>query len=226
VAVHVGADVLESPKHAGWARLLSCHDTVERLTRVCHAAGVRTQQHLLGRRATVGRIRDAIAGPATRISEDGVLVLTFSGHSERAIPGEHHGSWCLRDGVLRHTETVELLAGAPPFAHIVVIAETCYAAAFAAVFAEVPAATVLLAACAANQSTLNYPRSEFAIALERFTFPNGSPNPQCTSYTWLRRELRKDTPDVERPAVLANRPEALRQRPFQPLRSSHHRQVT
>jgi hypothetical protein len=213
-AVHIGADVLESPEHVGWAKSLSCLDTVERLTRLCRAAGVRTQHRLLGFDATVGRVRDAIAGQVGRLGPDGLLVLTFSGHSARAVPGEHHGGWCLRDGVLRHTQTAELLAAAAPSAHLIVIAETCYAAAFAGVFAAVPATTVLLAACAENQATLNLPYSEFAAALERLTFPDGAANPRCTSYAWLRRELRKDTPDVERPDVRANRPDALRQHPF------------
>jgi hypothetical protein len=215
-AVHIAVDVLESPEHARWAELRSGLDTVERLTRVCHAAGVRSQDCLLGADATVGRVGAAIAGAAGRIGPDGLLVLTFSGHSERAVPGEHLGGWCLRDGVLRHTRTAELLAAAPPSAHIVVVAETCYAAAFATVFAAVPATTVLLAACAENQATLNLPYSEFVVALERLTFPDGRANPRCGSYAWLRRELRKNTPDVERPDIRTNRPYALRQRPFQP----------
>jgi hypothetical protein len=40
--------------------------------------------------------------------------------------------------------------------------------------------------------------------------------PDCDSYAWLGYELRKNTPDVERPDVRANRLEALRQRPFHP----------
>jgi hypothetical protein len=196
--------------------VLSCLDTVERLTRLCHAAGVQSQHRWLGVDATVGRVRDAIAGAVSGIGPDGLFVLTFSGHSERAVPGEHLGGWCLRDGVLRHTQTAELLAAAPPSAHLIVIAETCYAAAFADVFAAVPATTVLLAACAENQATLNLPHSEFVAALERLTFPDGSANPHCTSYAWLRHELRKGTPDVERPDIRANRPNALRQHPFRP----------
>lgn len=195
--------------------MLSCRDTVERLTRLCRAAGVRSQDRLLGPDATVGRVREAITDAVSRIGPDGLFVLTFSGHSERAVPGEHLGGWCLRDGVLRHTQIAELLAAVSSSAHIVVIAETCYAAAFANVFAAVPATTVLLAACAENQATLNLPQSEFVAALERLTFPDGSANPQCVSYAWLRRELRKDTPDVERPDIRANRPNALRQHPFQ-----------
>ena len=85
-AVHIGADDLRHPRHAAWARPLSCRDTVERLSRLCQAVGVRTQQALLGLDATTGRVRVAIAGAAAAIGPGGLLVLTFSGHSERPCP--------------------------------------------------------------------------------------------------------------------------------------------
>jgi hypothetical protein len=213
--VHIGADVLKHPRHARWARPLSCRDTVERLSRVCQAAGIRAQQTLLGPDATTSRACAAIADSAASIGPGGLLVLTFSGHSERPVPGEHGGGWCLQDAALRHAETTGLLAAAPASAHIVIIADTCYAAACAAAFTDVPATTVVLAACAENQAILNYQQSGFVKTLERLTYPGGRPNPDCGSYAWLRRELRKDTPDVERPEVHANNPAAMRQRPFQ-----------
>jgi hypothetical protein len=213
-AVHIGADMLADPRRAHWARLRSCRGTVERLTRVCHAAGVGSQHALLGADASVDRVREVVAESAGRTGPGGLFVLTFSGHSERPVPGGHGGGWCLRDGVLQHTETAALLAAAPPAAHLVVVADTCHAAAFSRALAAVPAATVLLAACAENQATLDYPVSMFVAELERLTFPGGTANPECVSYAWLRRELRRDTPDVERPDVRANRAGALRRRPF------------
>jgi len=216
VAVHIGADVLRHPRHAAWARPLSCRDTVQRLSRLCQAAGIRAQQALLGPDATTGRVSAAIAAAAAGTGPGGLLVLTFSGHSERPVPGEHAGGWCLHDAALRHAETATLLAAAPASTHIVVIADTCYAAACAAAFTGVPAATVVLAACAENQATLNYQHSAFVHKLERLTYPGGRPNPDCGSYAWLRRELRKDTPDVERPDVRASHPAAMRQRPLRP----------
>jgi hypothetical protein len=146
----------------------------------------------------------------------GLIVLTFSGHSERPVPGEHDGGWCLHDQALRHTETAALLAAAPATARIVIVADTCYAAACAAVLPLVPATTVVLAACAENQATLNYQHSQFVKKLEQLTYPGGRPNPDCASYAWLRRELRKDTPDVERPDVRASNPAAMSERPFHP----------
>jgi len=215
-AVHIGADVLAHPRHAAWARPLSCRDTAGRLSRVCQAAGIRAQQALLGPDATTGRACAAIAASAAGIGPGGVLVLTFSGHSERPVPGGHGGGWCLHDAALRHAETAGLLAAAPASAHIVIIADTCYAAACAAAFTSLPATTVVLAACAENQATLNYQQSQFVKTLERLTYPGGRPNPDCGSYAWLRRELRKDTPDIERPEIRASNPAAMCQRPFQP----------
>jgi hypothetical protein len=216
-AVHIGADVLTHPRHARWARPLSCRDTAERLSRLCLAVGIRAQQCLLGRDATTGRACAAIAASAASTGPGGLLVVTFSGHSERPVPGDHGGGWCLHDSALRHAHTAALLAAAPASAHIVIIADTCYAAACAAAFTGVRATTVVLAACAENQATLNYQQSQFVKTLQRLTYPSGRPNPDCGSYTWLRRELRKDTPDVERPDVCANTPAAMRQRPFQPM---------
>jgi hypothetical protein len=137
-AVHIGADDLRHPRHAAWARQLSCRDTVQRLSRLCQAAGVQAQQALLGPDATTGRVRVAIAGAAAGTGPGGLLVLTFSGHSERPVPGEHDGGWCLHDAALRHVETAGLLAAAPASARIAVIADTCYAAACAATFTGVP----------------------------------------------------------------------------------------
>jgi hypothetical protein len=215
-AVHIGADVLRHPRHARWARPLSCRDTVERLSRLCQAAGIQAQQALLGPDATTARARAAIAGSAASTGPGGLLIVTFSGHSERPVPGEHDGGWCLHDQALRHAETTRLLSAAPASARIVIITDTCYATACAAAFTGVPATTVVLAACAENQATLNYRQSGFVTALERLTYPGGRPNPDCRSYAWLRRELRKDTPDVERPDIRVNNPAAMRQRPFQP----------
>jgi hypothetical protein len=192
--VHIGADDLRHPRHAAWARPLSCRDTVQRLSGLCQASGIRAQQALLGPDATTARARTAIADSAGGIGPGGLLVLTFSGHSERPVPGEHDGGWCLHDAALRHAETAGLLAAAPASARIAVIADTCYAAACAAALTGVPATTVVLAACAENQATLNYQHSEFVMKLERLTCVGGRPNPDCRSYAWLRRELRKGHP--------------------------------
>lgn len=216
IAVHIGADVLVHPRYAAWARPRSCDDTLRRVWRLCRAAGVRVQRRLLGPGAALGRVREAITDAAAATGPGGLFVLTFSGHSQRPVAGGCGGGWCLYDGLLPHTQTAQMLAALPRSAHIVVVVDSCYAAAFATVLPSVPAGTVLLAACGAHQATLNWPTSEFVATLEQLTFPDAMANPDCVSYAWLHRQLRRDTPDVERPEVHANRLVALRHRPFTP----------
>ena len=95
------------------------------------------------------------------------------------------------------------------------IADTCYAAALSR-FA-IPAIVVLLAACGADQEILAHPATGFAARLERLVLADGQPNPACTSYLWLNRQFRRDSPDVERPLVWTNRPFVWSQRPFHPI---------
>ncbi len=208
IAVHVGADLFDPPRYARWARPLSVRDSVDRMTRLCTAAGVGTQRQLVGAEATRETVRDAIA---EAVAGYGRLVLTFSGHSERAVPGEHGGGWCLRDGLLPHAETARLLATA---SHGVVVADTCFATGLSGFLQRIPTTTVLIAACAEHQTTINSPVSDLIVALERLTFPNGLPNPDCRSYRWLRMQLRQDTPDAERPDIQAHPRAALRFKPF------------
>ena len=216
-AVHIGADVVACPPGTGWPRLLSCRDTVDRLSRLSHAAGARSQHRAVGPDATVATVRRMVTGAVARTRPGGLLIVAFSGHSERAVPGVHDGGWYLYDGSIRHVETAALLSAAPPSATVVVIADTCYATALAhsPAMARVPATVVLLAACAESQTTLNYPVSEFVTTLHRLTFPGGKRHPDCVTYTWLRRQLRVDTPDAQRPEVWVNRVAAWRLRPFE-----------
>jgi hypothetical protein len=199
VAVHIG---VERPAGRNFARLRSPRGTVDRLAGLCATAGVETQHRLLDARATASEVRATLAVAARGIGRGGLLVLSFSGHAERPVPGEHLGGWYLHDGPIRHTETAACLAEAPPTTRVVVVADTCHAASFTAVCAAIPATTVLLAACAANQSTLDHPVSEFTAALVRhLAVPR--------TYLELERLLQAGAPDIERPEAHANRPAAL-----------------
>jgi len=214
VAIHVGADLLSNPEHAGWQAPRFCGDTVTRLSRLCRDAGVRHQHLLQGAQASLGVVRETIAHHAGRTQPGGLLIISFSGHSARPVPGSHVGGWALGDGVLYHDQTARMLAAVPPQARIVVLTVSCYAAAFAGVLPGLAASTVLVAACGTSQAIVNWPVSEFVTTLERLTFPGGTPNADCVSYNWLCRELRRDTPDTERPEILASHPAALQHRPF------------
>jgi hypothetical protein len=217
LAIHIGADVLASPRHARWAAVRSCRDTVERTARLAAAAGITRQHQLLGTHTSRGQIGHALREAAAGLDPHGHLLVAFTGHSDRepAGPGQPPAiAWCVHDGTLPLAEVAGLLSAVPPTALITVIADTCYAAALSGF--TIPATVVLLAACGANQQTLANPTEGFVSRLEQLVLPGGQPNPRCTTYRWLNRQLRADSPDVERPRVWANRLCAWSRRPFHP----------
>lgn len=216
VALHIGADVLTSPDHARWPAVRSGRDSVRRLSRLCAAAGIAEQRNLLGEDASCDRVRESIVQAAAGLEPGGYLVLTFSGHSERGDRGDRDEpvmKWCLYDGTLRLLEVAGLLAAVAAHARVVVVSDTCYAAALARYVGSRPR-LILLSACAENQITLLRPRSEFVARLERLVLADGTRHPDCASYTWLGQMLQKDTPDAERPGVWANHTVDLADRPF------------
>lgn len=220
LAIHIGASVLASPRHARWPVVRSCHDTVERTSRLAAAAGITRHHRLLGTRATRAAISHALREAAARLDPHGHLLVAFTGHSDRDRPDPDQPpaiAWCLHDGTLPLADVAALLAAVPPTAFVTVIADTCYAGALSGF--PVPATMVLLAACGASQEILANPQDTFAARVERLVLPGGQFNPRCTSYRWLNRQLSEDSPDVERPQVWANRLSAWSQQPFRPART-------
>lgn len=209
-AIHIGADELAWPDHAHLCRLRSCRDTLARMTRLAHAAGIREQHWLAGTQATCATVAETLAHGATVLAPEGLLVVTFSGHTVR-----HHDQtfWCLHDGEFPLGALAACLAGAAASAQIVVVADTCYGAALRR-YTTLAATLVLIAACGEDQHTLNRPTSEFMVRLEELTYAGGSRNAACTTYRWLHEQLQRNTPDVERPEVWANRAAAWLHRPF------------
>ena len=209
-AIHIGADALAWPGHAHLCALSSCRDTLTRMTRLAHAAGIQEQRCLAGTQATCAAVAETIAHGATALAHDGLLVVTFSGHTE----WKHDQTfWCLHDGEFPLGELAAGLAGAAASARLVVVADTCYAAALRR-YADLAATLVLIAACGEDQNTINRLTSEFMVRLEQLTYPDGSRNAACTTYQWLHEQLQHDTPDVERPEVWTNREAAWLSRPF------------
>jgi hypothetical protein len=199
--------------HVGAAR--SCRDTLERTARLAAAAGITRQHQLLGIRASRAEVTGALRRAAVTLDPRGQLLLTFTGHSDRGRADRNRPpevSWYLADGTLPLGEVAALLAAVPPTAFITVIADTCYAAALSRF--TIPATVVLLAACGPDQEILAHPATSFAARLEQLMLTDGQPNPACTSYLWLSRQFRRDSPDVERPQVWTNRPSVWSQRPL------------
>jgi Caspase domain len=209
-AIHIGADALAWPGHAHLCVLHSCRDTLARMTRLVHTAGIREQHWLAGRQATCAAVAETLAHGASTLAPDGLLVVTFSGHTMRH---DDQTFWCLHDGEFQLGALAACLAGATASTRLVVVADTCYGAALRR-YAELAATLVLIAACGEDQVTMNRLTSEFIVRLEALTYPGGSRHAACTTYRWLHERLRDNTPDVERPAVWTNRAAAWRQRPF------------
>jgi hypothetical protein len=228
LAVHVCADLPSQDEHLPRSAVRSAHDSLARMSRVCAAAGLRDQRRLVGQDATTPRLRGILTDAVEDIDPFGLLVLTFTGHSDRRrrdMRGEPVVRWCLYDGGLDVRGVADLLGALPSTARVIVVADTCYAGAFAR-HADVACALVLLGACAENQTTISGPTSEFAVRLEDLVCPGGRPNPACVSYRWLKRQLHQDTPDAERPVVWTNRESAWTHRPFhieQPTTASGRR---
>jgi hypothetical protein len=218
LAIHVGADVTTTPEHVHWPGARSCRDTLERTSRLAAAAGITRQRRLLGLRASRAGLRHALRHAAAELDPRGHLLLAFTGESDRGratFGRPPEVAWRLSDGTLSLTEVATLLGTAPPAAFITVIADTCYAGALAR-FA-IPATVVLFAACGADQEIPAHPATGFAARLEQLVLADGKHNPACTSYLWLTRQFRRDSPDVEGPLVWTNRPFVWSQRPFRPI---------
>jgi hypothetical protein len=217
LAIHVGTDVLTSPQHALRPAVRSCRDAIERTSRLANAAGITRQRRLLGAHASRAEVTGALRRAAAELDPRGHLLLTFTGHSDRERADDHGPldvAWCLYDGALPVAEVAALLAAVPPTALITVIADTWYAAALSGF--TIPATVVLLAACGADQQILTSPASGFVARLEQLVLRHDRPNPFCTNYRWLNWQLRRASPEAERPRVWTNRPDAWSQAPFRP----------
>jgi len=210
LAIHIGADDLAWPGHAHLCVLRSCRDTLAHMTRLAHAAGIREQRCLAETQATYAAVTEALERGTTTLAPDGLLVVTFSGHTEW---NHDQAFWCLYDSKFPLGEMAACLAGAAASTRLVVVADTCNGVALRR-YADLAATLVLIAACGDDQFTMNRLTSEFMVRLEELTYPGGSRNAACTTYRWLHEQLRHDTPDVERPEVWTNREAAWQHRPF------------
>src|SRR5690242_19547746 len=103
LAIHIGADVLTSPRHARWPAVRSCRDTVDRTTRLAAAAGITRQQQLLGAHASRARTGRALREAAAGLGPHGHLLVACTGHSDREPAAQDQPpaiAWCLHDGPL------------------------------------------------------------------------------------------------------------------------------
>jgi hypothetical protein len=123
----------------------------------------------------------------------------FSGHTVRGDGPIETARWCLFDGGLELSQITERLARLPAGANVIIVCDSCYAAAIASCFRG-PQQVVLLASCGDDQTMIDRVRSEFVVRLDEFI---GERRSQGT-LAQLRDVLEDDTPDCERPVVWTN----------------------
>jgi hypothetical protein len=196
LAVHVCADVETTGLRRRWPAALAAQDTTSRVARICQGLGILEQQTLAGGEATAERLLAALARAAATLAEDGLLVLTFSGHTERGDGPIETARWCLVDRGLELSQIAGALARLPAGVRLVIICDTCYAAAITQALVGAHEA-VVLGSCGDDQTMIDRLNSEFIVRLEAFVCAP----PAHRSLAALRRLLEADTPDCERPFV-------------------------
>lgn len=198
LAIHIGADVLTTEPHCHWPAPVAARDTIARAARMCERAGVDEQYTLAGAAATCDNVLDALQAAALILASDGLLVLTFSGHTERGDGALGDAHWCFADGTLAVAELARELARLPHHARVIVIADT--GAATAIRHAPLgPQAFLLIAGCDDDQTMSERLPSEFVYRLEALLLR--CPDPSLAD---VRAALAADTPDSERPVVWTN----------------------
>jgi hypothetical protein len=198
-ALHVCGDIASAGLDRRWPYAIAAEDTVQRAARICEHAGIAEQQTLRGEAATTAAVMAALNRACAALSDGGLLVLTFSGHTHRGDGPLETTRWCLFDDGLALSQIAVQLRRLPSTAKIVVICDSCYGAAIAKVLHGAPQVLVI-AGCSDEQTMLDRLRSEFMVRLEDFvcgTTPRGS-------VSELRSLLESDTPDCERPVVWTN----------------------
>jgi hypothetical protein len=199
LAIHVCADIASAGPDRRWPPVHAAQDTAQRVARICSELGIADQRTLAGEQATVASLLGALAAAGATLADDGLLVLTFSGHTVRGDGPIETACWCLFDGGIELSQVAGQLAPLPRDASVIVICDSCYASAIASVLIGTQE-VVVLASCGADQTMVDRLRSEFVVRLEEFV---ASQRARC-SLAQLRAVLEDDTPDCERPVVWTN----------------------
>ena len=199
LAVHVCADDASAGPDRRWPRMHATEDTAQRFERICRTLGLHDQRTLGGEHATVAAVLGALAQAAVDLAPHGLLVLTFSGHTMRGDGPIETARWCLFDAGMELSQLAGGLEQLPDSASVIIICDSCYAAAVASCLRG-PQQVVLLASCGEEQTMIDRARSEFVVRLDEFV---GEQRPRGT-LAQLRDVLEADTPDCERPVVWTN----------------------
>ena len=199
LAIHVSADIASAGPDRRWPPLHAMQDTAQRMMRICSELGIADQRTLAGEHATVAALLYALGDAGAALADDGLIVLTFSGHTVRGDGPIETARWCLFDAGIELSQVAGELARLPPNARAIVICDSCYASAIASVLIG-PQEVVVLASCGEDQTMVDRVRSELMVRLEEFVVSQRARG----SLAQLRELLEHDTPDCERPVVWTN----------------------
>jgi hypothetical protein len=198
LALHVCADVPTRGLRHQYPPSIVAPDTVRRAGAICRQLGIRVQRRLDRERATADALIEELRRGGAALADDGSLVLTFSGHTERGDGPIETARWCLSGGGVELSTIAGELGRLPARARLLLLSDTCYAAAITRVI-DGPQEVVVIGSCADDQTMLERRSSEFMVKLERFALerPRGT-------LEELRVLLEDDTPDCERPFAWTN----------------------
>jgi hypothetical protein len=196
LAIHVGADQARRDAVRWWPRTSAARDTVRRLARVCRVFDIDAQVILYDEAATTEAFTAALGHASRAITADGVLVLTFSGHTERGDGPFGSARWCLFDAGLELSWIADSLASLPPAVRIVIVCDSCYGAAIARTLTG-PQPAVVVASCGDDQTMVSRASSEFVVKMEALV----SSSEGDVTLDELSDVIAADTPDCERPRV-------------------------
>jgi len=199
LAIHVCADAETTGLRRPWPPVIAARDTLQRAQRICERSGVVDQRTLAGDQATPEALRDALDHAAAVLINGGLLVVTFSGHTERGDGPIETARWCLVGGGMMLSQIADHLARLPATARVILICDSCYAAAIGCVLSG-PQQVIVLASCGEDQTMIDRIRSEFVVRIEEFVSAYRAEG----SLAPLRDALEADTPDCERPVVWTN----------------------
>jgi hypothetical protein len=114
LAIHVCADAETTGLRRRFPPPIATRDTVQRAQRICERSGVVDQRTLAGDQATAEALRDALDHAAAVLINGGLLVVTFSGHTERGDGPIETARWCLVGGSLTLAQIADQLARLRP----------------------------------------------------------------------------------------------------------------
>ena len=133
ISIHIGLNTVDPEHYQGWSGpLQACEHDAQDLQQVAESQGFQSRL-LLTLEATRERVSAEIRQAAEGLDEDGILMLTYSGHGgqvpdynlDEEMDNEDE-TWCLFDGQFLDDELFTLWAEFKPGARILVLSDSCH----------------------------------------------------------------------------------------------------